>query len=325
MHAELRWFVFPFYSVARRNRVIAAVRISVVPVPSVPLVQELQKMVRHKIVHTVVVAASLVAMVIGSMPRAFLFADEFPPPSGIGSVASPQWDLTTLTVYDSNDASINVTVDSAGSPVITASVDQDASSGTFAFSMVSDDGFESLLVSGEVLADGSISCQTVNANLAGATSSAGGAAAWAAADSEPGFWDDYWRYLWNPSDMDPELEVGFYVSAGVGVTAGTVATGGIIYYGPAAALPTVFGGGAAATGTAVAGGGVAATSGTLGIGTQAVVVGELGAGTYPALIVDGTVYVARFHNVAWQAANYGTETKYGMAIIDAAGKVIGWL
>ena len=26
MHAELRWFVFPFYSVARRNRVIAAVR-----------------------------------------------------------------------------------------------------------------------------------------------------------------------------------------------------------------------------------------------------------------------------------------------------------
>jgi hypothetical protein len=125
--------------------------------------------------------------------------------------------------------------------------------------------------------------------------------------------------------MDPELEVGFYVSAGVGVTAGTVATGGIIYYGPAAALPTVFGGGAAATGTAVAEGGVAATSGTLGIGTQAVVVGELGAGTYPALIVDGTVYVARFHNVAWQAANYGTETKYGMAIIDAAGKVIGWL
>ena len=128
-------------------------------------------MVRHKIVRTLVVAASLVAMVIGSMPRAFLFADEFPPPSSIGPVASPQWDLTTLTVYDSNDASINVTVDSAGSPIISASVDQDASSGTFAFSMVSDDGFESMLVSGEVLADGSIYYQTVKANLAGATSS----------------------------------------------------------------------------------------------------------------------------------------------------------
>jgi hypothetical protein len=230
-------------------------------------------MVRHKIVRTLVVAASLVAMVIGSMSRAFLFADEFSSPSSIGLVASPQWDLTTLTVYDSNDASVNVTVDTAGSPVITASVDQDASSGTFAFSMVADDGFESMFVSGEVLADGSISYQMVKANLAGATSSAGGAAAWAAADSEPGFWDDYWRYLWNPSDMDPELEVGFYVSAGVGVTAGTIATGGIVYYGPAAALPTVFGGGAAATGGGLAGagggaattGGGAATAGTSGL------------------------------------------------------------
>jgi hypothetical protein len=280
-------------------------------------------MARDKIFRTLVVAASLVAMVIGSMPRAFLFADEFPPPSSIRPVAGPQWDLTTLTVYDSNDASINVTVDSAGSPVITASVDQDASSGTFAFSMVSDDGFESMLISGEVLTDGSITYQAVNANLAGATSSAGGAAVWAAADSEPGFWDDYWRYLWNPSDMDPELEVGFYVSAGVGVTAETVATGGIIYYGPAAALPTVFGG--TATAATVATGTAATTSGAEAaatIGTQAVVVGPLGAGTYPALVVNGTVYVARFHVLAWEAAGKGAEIFYGLATIDAAGNVI---
>ena len=280
-------------------------------------------MARDKIVRTLVLAASLVAMVIGSMPRAFLFADEFPPPSSIGPVAGPQWDLTTLTVYDSNDASINVTVDSAGSPVITASVDQDANSGTFAFSMVSDDGFESMLIYGEVLTDGSITYQTVNANLAGATSSAGGAAAWAAADSEPGFWDDYWRYLWNPSDMDPELEVGFDVSAGVGVTAGTVATGGIIYYGPAAALPTVFGG--TATAATVATGTAATTIGAEAaatIGTQAVVVGPLGAGTYPALVVNGTVYVARFHVLAWEAAGKGAEIFYGLATIDAAGNVI---
>jgi len=79
-----------------------------------------------------------------------------------------------------------------------------------------------------------------------------------------------------------------------------------------------------ATGGTAAATGAAATS-TLGIGSQAVVTGGLGAGTYPALIVDGTVYVARFHNIAWQAAGYGAETKYGMAIIDAAGIVIGWL
>ena len=209
-------------------------------------------MVRHKIVRNLVVTTSLVAMLMSSVPRAFLLADEFPPPSNGGAALSPQWDLTTLTVYESNDASMSVTVDSAGSPLITAAVDEDANSGTFTFSMVSDDGFESMLVSGQVLADGSISYQTVKANLSGATSSAGGAAAWAAADSEPGFWDDYWRYLWNPSDMDTDLEVGFYVSAGVGVTAGTVATGGIIYYGPTVALPTVFGAGAA-TGTATTG------------------------------------------------------------------------
>jgi hypothetical protein len=233
--------------------VILVVRISVVAVLSVPLVQALQQMVRHKIVRSFVVATSLVAMLMSSVPRAFLLADEFPPPSNGGAALSPQWDLTTLTVYESNDASINFTVDSVGSPLITAAVDEDADSGTFTFSMVSDDGFESMLVSGEVLADGAIFYQTVKANLSGATSSAGGAAAWAAADSEPGFWDDYWRYLWNPSDMDTDLEVGFYVSAGVGVTAGTVATGGIIYYGPATALPTVFGGAAATAGTATVG------------------------------------------------------------------------
>ncbi len=188
-----------------------------------------------------------------------------------------------------------------------------------------------MFVSGEVLVDGSIYYQTVNAYLAAATSSAGGVVAWATADSVPRFWDDYWRYLWNPSEMDTDLEVGFYVSMGVGVTAGTIATGGVIYYGPAAALPTVFGGSAAATGGGIAGGAVAgggAAAGTVAanagvVGTQAVVAPGLGAGTYPVLVINGTAYIARFHNIAWSLAGQtGVETFYGFATINAAGKVI---
>ncbi|MEI7702597.1 MAG: hypothetical protein WCK86_22575, partial [Planctomycetia bacterium] len=48
------------WTVSCRQRLICGVRISVVPVPSVFLVQELQKMVRHKVVRSLVVAASLV-------------------------------------------------------------------------------------------------------------------------------------------------------------------------------------------------------------------------------------------------------------------------
>jgi len=72
--------------------------------------------------------------------------------------------------------------------------------------------------------------------------------------------------------------------------------------------------------TAAAGGG-AATGGV--IGAQAVVAPGLGAGTYPALIIDGVPYIARFHIVAWElAGKTGVETFYGAATIDAAGRVI---
>lgn len=89
------------------------------------------------------------------------------------------------------------------------------------------------------------------------------------------------------------------------------------------------GGSATAGGGAVAGGGVVA-GGTvvseLGIGTQAVVAPGLGAGSYPGLLINGTVYVARFHEIAWQVAGRAEPiVKYGIAIVDATGKVIGWM
>ena len=77
-------------------------------------------------------------------------------------------------------------------------------------------------------------------------------------------------------------------------------------------------------GGSLAGSGAGAAS-ALGIGSQAVVQSGLGAGSWPAIMVNGQVYVARFHCIAWElAGKRGVETKYGFATIDAAGKVLGW-
>ena len=59
------------------------------------------------------------------------------------------------------------------------------------------------------------------------------------------------------------------------------------------------------------------------VGKQATVAPNLPAGKYAALVINGKVYVARFHNVAWElAGRKGIESFYGFAEIDAAGKVI---
>jgi hypothetical protein len=59
------------------------------------------------------------------------------------------------------------------------------------------------------------------------------------------------------------------------------------------------------------------------VGKQAVVSPQLKAGTYPALVVDGKVYVARMHITAWElAGTQGVEQFYGFAEIDAAGNVV---
>jgi len=44
---------------------------------------------------------------------------------------------------------------------------------------------------------------------------------------------------------------------------------------------------------------------------------------YAALVIDGKVYVGRFHITAWDlAGKKGVEQFYGSAEIDAAGKVV---
>jgi len=59
------------------------------------------------------------------------------------------------------------------------------------------------------------------------------------------------------------------------------------------------------------------------VGSQAIVAARLPAGIYTALVVNGKVYVARFHHEAWRlAGRKGIEQFYGIAEIDATGKVL---
>ena len=59
------------------------------------------------------------------------------------------------------------------------------------------------------------------------------------------------------------------------------------------------------------------------IGKQATISAHLPAGSYTALVVDGQVYVARMHNVAWElAGGKGVTQFYGFAEIDALGRVV---
>jgi len=129
-------------------------------------------------------------------------------------------------------------------------------------------------------------------------------------------WSDYKFYLFNPSREDAWCRYGQIGALAVSAVAGAAA-GGLAIAGA--------GGAAAGGGAAAAGGGAAAAS--LGVGSQAVVAPGLAAQAgvwYPALLVNGTVFVARFHAVAWEMASNGQVQKYGMVMLDAAGKVIGW-
>jgi len=126
---------------------------------------------------------------------------------------------------------------------------------------------------------------------------------------------------WNASDNEPLQVVGGRAAEhGLwgGVPAG--ALGGM---GAAAQSAEVL-----AAGQRIASGAITAAATAdagVGVGTQAVLAPGLSEGTWPALLVDGKVYAARFHNIAWDLAGRGNVQKYGMAIIDETGKVVGWM
>jgi len=108
------------------------------------------------------------------------------------------------------------------------------------------------------------------------------------------------------------------------------------------AIVTAGASGGAAAGLSAAGVAGVSQIGTVGlgsVGTQAAiefhfltggavtltakVAPNLPAGRYAALVIDGKIYVARMHIVAWEmAGKKGVELFYGRADIDAAGKVI---
>ncbi|MCL6504959.1 MAG: hypothetical protein K6T86_19960, partial [Pirellulales bacterium] len=59
------------------------------------------------------------------------------------------------------------------------------------------------------------------------------------------------------------------------------------------------------------------------VGPQAVTPAHLPAGDFCALVVNGQVYVARMHDVAWELAGKPRNIQfYGSAQIDAAGRIV---
>jgi RHS repeat-associated protein len=112
------------------------------------------------------------------------------------------------------------------------------------------------------------------------------------------------------------LGVGTYGAVDAGAVTTASATGGAVVAG------------ATSTGGIVLNGGSSAAAGmtATGVGTTAVTTPFLPEGIHAAIMINGTVYVARFHNLAWDlAGRCGQIQIYGMVEIDKAGKVIRWV
>ena len=222
------------------------------------------------------------------------------------------WDPDSLEIIDSEDVTFSTDIDFEGNIALIPVFSEVFSvSSRFACHLQSYDRNSSVLVFGTIWEDGTSDFDTVVATRFNGAVSLGLIYTGIGNHfDDPGFWSDYWYFLTGGSaPADPAwLNYGSEAAFGVAAVSLTVA-GGIVILGPAA------GGG-------VAGGG-ALGGGTTLIGSQAIVAPNLGAGTYTAIVINGQVYVARFHFVAYQlAGGTGVETFYGFATIDAAGKVI---
>ena len=165
-----------------------------------------------------------------------------------GSVTPPvngqSWNLSTLSIQSSDNVALTVSIAPDFNPAVTAALQLPDQCGTFEFSLMSNDGFESVQVSGIVSPNGEMVIGTRRTNIVAALGTNAGAVAWAAADSTPGFWAGYWHYLTNPSEMDDDLEYTFYGAVGTAAVAGTAAGGHYVV----GVNPVIWGGGAAATG-----------------------------------------------------------------------------
>lgn len=214
---------------------------------------------------------------------------EIGPSTGTGS--STNWDPSTLQILQSQSVSLYATFDADGNVhVVPLLTDNTRISGDLSCFMTTSDGSQSIMIDGSVWLDGSVDMISTTASAANNGSyfanASGNASSWR------GFWGDYWYYLTHPSAMDADLETGLYIAVGTSAVAGA-ATGGLVVAG---VNPVIWGGTGAAVGGGATAGGTAAAE--LGIGTQAVVAPGLGAGSYPGLLINETVYVARFHGIA---------------------------
>jgi hypothetical protein len=152
-------------------------------------------------------------------------AQQPPEGSGQGSGGSEtsQWDPNPLRIDVADNVNISVTVPPGQLPRVTAELIDSETTGEFAVALVSTNGQNSIMVWGTVYPDQTVIVKSASIDAAGAGIPLGSYAAMRMSWGD--LWSGYWYYLTNPSAMDTDLEVGFYVSGGTAVVAGGAAGG----------------------------------------------------------------------------------------------------
>lgn len=188
---------------------------------------------------------------------------------------SSVWDSSTLHVIESNNLTLSASQSLNGEVNLECTLVNGVESGFASCTLESFDGFRSVLIECYVNTDESVDYIThdtdwnlamqlwpflANSDLQNSnqyfycsTNSYVTNQTWGE------FWEGYWYYLTNPSEMDDDLETGFYVAVSTSAVAFTAA-GGFAIAGVNPVLwggtATVAGGGGAGTVTLTEGGGV---------------------------------------------------------------------
>lgn len=183
-------------------------------------------------------------------PQLRCVAQESPPKTTQYPPTLTAWDPGSLEILSADNVVVSIDLAADLSPRVTATLVDPDVPGEFATTLVSLDGFESVMVWGVVYPDETILIQTTRAEALSAGFSASSAGGYQSARSAwSDFWSGYWYYLTHPSAMDNDLETGFYVAVGTAAVAGTAA-GGLYIVG---INPVIWGGGAATSGSLTGG------------------------------------------------------------------------
>lgn len=309
---------------------------------------------------------TLCGLLLGSVGHAqTLSVPSNPVQEGESVVASSSdlaiWDTATLRIHDNTNVIWETTTPLAGAASVDVRIDDPSLElGGLVYSMDTIDGEQSMLVELLVDANGIQSYTMVpmdwdrasewEIRATGLSSSPYlqqhycSTFAITRRGSWGEFWSGYWYYLTHPSEMDDDLETGFYVSGGIGVGAGVLAGGivaapvvaGSTFTIPTITVTTTTTGGITGGGLILGGTATTVTTGTVTISGTTVVAGTavLG-GTTVLMSVDPNklhhIFEKPAHNLGGFVRGHGGDKQAAFeavrkaiqALIDSTGQKSG--